>query len=123
MERGHLIRASQEGIAFAIYYGMEIMQNMGINLSVIRAAKANLFLSPVFRQTLAAVSEAKIELYNTDGAIGAARGAGLGAGIYTSEKEAFESLEMVESIAPDTLNPSAVKEAYEHWKEVLNKKL
>ena len=121
--QGHLIRASQEGIAFAMYYGMEVMQNMGINLSVIRASKANLFLSPVFRQTLAAVSGSKIELYNTDGAIGAARGAGLGTGVYSSEKEAFESLEMLEVTTPDTLNPAAVKVAFEHWKEVLKKSL
>lgn len=121
--QGHLIRASQEGIAFAIYFGMEIMQNMGINLSVIRASKANLFLSPIFRQTLATVSGSKIELYNTDGAIGAARGAGMGIGVFTSEKEAFESLEMVEHTAPDALNPNAVKEAYEHWKAVLVRNL
>ena len=121
--QGHLIRASQEGIAFAIYYGMEVMQNMGINLSVIRASQANLFLSPIFRQTLAAVSGSKIELYNTDGSIGAARGAGLGTGIYASQKEAFESLEMVESTLPDALNQAAVKVAYEHWKEVLKKNL
>jgi len=121
--QGHLIRASQEGIAFAIFYGMEVMQNMGINLSVIKASKANLFLSPIFRQTLAAVSGSKIELYNTDGAVGAARGAGLGVGIYSSPQEAFANLEMIESTAPDTLNPAAVKVAYEHWKEVLNKNL
>ena len=121
--QGHLIRAAQEGIAFAIYYGMEVMQNMGINLSVIRASQANLFLSPIFRQTLAAVSGSKIELYNTDGSVGAARGAGLGTGIYSSPKEAFESLEMLESTAPDTLNQAAVKVAYEHWKEVLKKNL
>ena len=121
--QGHLIRASQEGIAFAIYYGMEVMQNMGINLSVIRASKANLFLSPIFRQTLAAVSGSKIELFNTDGAVGAARGAGIGTGIYASPKEAFASLEMIASTAPDTLNPAAVKVAYEHWKEGLKKNL
>ncbi len=121
--QGHLIRAAQEGIAFAIYYGMEIMQNMGINLSVIKASKANLFLSPIFRETLAAVSGSKIELYNTDGAIGAARGAGLGAGIYQSEKEAFESLQIVSHTVPEALNSAAVKVAYEHWKEVLKKHL
>ncbi len=120
---GHLFRAAQEGIAFAIYYGMEVMHNMGINLSVIKASKANLFLSPIFRETLAAVSGSKIELYNTDGAVGAARGAGLGAGIYQSEKEAFESLEMTGYTAPNMLNPAAVKVAYEHWKEVLRKNL
>ena len=107
----------------AIFYGMEVMQNMGTNLSVIRASKGNLFLSPIFRETLAAVSGSKIELYDTDGAIGAARGAGLGIGIYASEKEAFENLKMIEFIAPDTLNPSAVKEAYEHWKTILKKNL
>jgi xylulokinase len=121
--QGHLIRAAQEGIAFAIFYGMEIMQNMGINLSVIKTSKGNLFLSPIFRETLAAVSGSTIELYDTDGAIGAARGSGLGAGIYDSEKEAFENLEIVDLIAPNTLNPAAVKVAYEWWKEVLNKNL
>src|SRR5690606_4728923 len=80
-EKAHLARASQEGVAFAIFYGMEIMQDMGIDLSVIRASEANMFLSPVFRDTLAAVSGSQIELYQTNGAIGAARGAGLGTGI------------------------------------------
>jgi xylulokinase len=122
-DQGHLIRAAQEGIAFAIFYGMEVMQNMGINLSVIKASKGNLFLSPIFRKTLAAVSGSKIELFNTDGAIGAARGAGLGNGVYASEKEAFESLEIVDQVVPNNLNPTAVKVAYERWKEVLNKNL
>lgn len=121
--QSHLIRAAQEGIAFAFFYGMEIMQSMGVNLSVIKASNANLFLSPVFRQTLAAVSGSKIELYNTDGAIGAARGAGLGVGIYTSEKEAFQGLEMVDFTSPDSLNTAAVKTTYERWKTILNKNL
>lgn len=119
----HLARASQEGIAFAIFYGMEIMQDMGIGLSVIRAANANLFLSPVFRQTLAAVSGSQIELYQTNGAIGAARGAGLGVGIYRSEKEAFDNLKIVESCAPDTFDQTAVNEAFMRWKAVLIKNL
>ena len=68
---------------------MEIMQEMGMPLQVIRAGKANMFLSPVFRQTLASISGTIIELYNTDGSAGAARGAGIGAGIYTSPAEAF----------------------------------
>jgi xylulokinase len=71
---GHIVRAAQEGIAFAFQWGMGIMRSMGMSTDVIRAGHANLFLSPIFRQTLATVSGARIELYDTDGA--AARGGG-----------------------------------------------
>lgn len=118
-EQKHLFRAGQEGIAFAFYYGMEIMQNMGVNLSSIRAAKANLFLSPIFRKTLAAISGATIQLYNTDGAVGAARGAGIGLGYYKSDKEAFENLEVLEMTTPDEYDLSAVQSAYLNWKSTL----
>jgi xylulokinase len=117
----HMLRASQEGIVFAFHYGMEIMKNIGISPSVIRAGKANMFLSPIFRDTLAAVSGATIELYNTDGSQGAARGAGVGAGIYKSFNEAFAGLKKLETIQPkkDMINPC--KEAYNSWKSCLEK--
>lgn len=73
-ERSDILRAAQEGIVFSFQYGMEIMQEMGMPLQVIRAGKANMFLSPVFRQTLASISGTIIELYNTDGSAGAAGG-------------------------------------------------
>ena len=88
----HLFRAAQEGVVFAFMYGMEVMQSLGMTLDKIHAGKANMFLSPIFRETLAGVSGATIELYDTDGSIGAARAAGLGAGFYTSPDEAFASL-------------------------------
>ncbi len=115
----HLFRAAQEGIAFAFNYGMEIMQAMGVNLNVIRAGHANLFLSPVFRETLSTVSGATIEMYNTDGAIGAARGAGIGAKIYRTFPEAFLGLERVSVVEPDK-GRDPYQEAYEKWKTVLN---
>ncbi|MBQ1588394.1 MAG: hypothetical protein II081_05025, partial [Prevotella sp.] len=82
--RAHLVRAAQEGIVFSFCYGMEIMQQMGMDIKKIHAGKANMFLSPLFRDTLAGVSGATIELYDTDGSVGAAKGAGIGAGIYSS---------------------------------------
>ncbi|MDR0798376.1 MAG: carbohydrate kinase, partial [Dysgonamonadaceae bacterium] len=60
-----IIRAAQEGIVFSFRYGMEIMAGMGMNINVIRAGNANMFLSPIFRQTLASISGAVIELYDT----------------------------------------------------------
>lgn len=115
----HLFRAGQEGVAFAMFYGMEIMKEMGLKMSVIRAAQANLFLSPIFRETLSSLSGAEIQLYNTDGSIGAARGAGLGIGVYKNTKQAFEQLKIVARITPDQLDKRAVKIAYEQWKEEL----
>ena len=79
--RAHMFRAAQEGIVFSFKYGMDIMADMGIKPSVIRAGKANMFLSPVFCDTLAGITSSPIELYNTDGAQGAARGAGVGMGL------------------------------------------
>lgn len=80
--RNHILRAAQEGIVFSFMYGMEIMKSIGLDISRIHAGHANMFLSPVFRQTLANVSGAVIELLDTDGSVGAAKAAGIGAGIY-----------------------------------------
>ena len=119
--RSHLVRAAQEGIVFSFCYGMEIMGQMGMNIQKIHAGKANMFLSPLFRNTLAGVSGATIELYETDGSVGAAKGAGMGAGIYADHNEAFSTLEKLQVIEPDAAHRSEYLAAYNRWKEVLDK--
>ena len=119
--RAHVIRAAQEGIVFSFCYGCEIMRGMGMDIRTIHAGRANMFLSPIFRDTLAGTSGAAIELYDTEGSAGAARGAGLGAGIYRNPQEAFASLERLERIEPDQARSEEYLAAYEHWKEILNK--
>ena len=116
--KAHIVRAAQEGIAFSFMYGMEIMAKMGVDIKTIKAGNANLFLSPLFRQTLANISGATIHLYDTDGAAGAARGAGIGAGIYKDYDEAFSTLQKIAVIEPEPAN-EALKEAYERWKACL----
>lgn len=118
-DRSHLARAVQEGIVFSFQYGIEIMQSMGMTVNKIHAGNANMFLSPLFRDTLASVSGATIELFDTDGSVGAAKGAGIGAGIYKDHNEAFASLERVSVIEPDTKNAEQYKEAYETWRNRL----
>ena len=115
--RAHIVRAAQEGIVFSFCYGMEIMQQMGMDIMKIHAGKANMFLSPLFRDTLAGVSGATIELYETDGSAGAAKGAGIGAGIYKD----FASLKKLAVIEPDEANRKAYLEAYADWKAELAK--
>jgi xylulokinase len=122
-QKGHILRAAQEGIVFSFKYGMDIMQNIGINASVIRAGKANMFLSPIFRDTLAGITSATIELYNTDGSVGAARGAGVGSGYYKSFNEAFSNLKKLETIVPDNSKKVEYQDAYEKWLEALKKEL
>lgn len=119
--KADLLRAAQEGIVFSYEYGMEIMKEMGMNIHLIRAGYANMFLSPLFAQTLASVSGAIIELFNTDGAAGAAKGAGMGAGIYASNDEAFGSLEKLSVIEPESDKMTQYREAYQRWKELINK--
>lgn len=112
----HIIRAVQEGIAFSFRYGVDIMKGLGLKPDVIRAGNANLFLSPVFRQTLATLVGAKVELYNTDGALGAARGAAYGAGYYKTRGEVFSGLKRLECIEPEGKNLPVLEEAYLNWK-------
>lgn len=117
--KAHLVRAAQEGIVFSFCYGMEVMQQMGMDIRKIHAGKANMFLSKLFRDTLAGVSGATIELYDTDGSVGAAKGAGMGCGIYKDNEEAFASLKKLEVIEPDEKNRMAYLHAYAKWKERL----
>jgi xylulokinase len=118
--RNHLIRAAQEGIVYSFKYGIDIMKEMGLDISVIRAGNANMFLSPVFRDALANISGAVIELYNTNGAIGAAKGAGIGAKIYSSPKEAFASLEKLAVIEPSSAEQKELYQiSYKKWLENL----
>ncbi len=119
----HLIRAAQEGVVFAFHYGMEIMKNTGIQPSVIRAGHTNMFLSPVFRETLAGLTGAVIELFDTDGAQGAAIGAGVGCGYYSGFKSAFSNLKKIKVIEPDPLGQEQYLEAYQTWQSELLRRL
>lgn len=119
----HVLRATQEGIAFSFRYGIDIMKNLGLKPNVIRAGKANLFLSPIFRSTLATLCDARIELFDTDGSLGAARGGALGAGFYKTPEEAFANLHKLETVEPVAEWKEALDEAYETWKKELEKNL
>lgn len=121
--RAHIARAVQEGIVFSFQYGIEIMKQMGMSVNKIHAGNANMFLSPLFRTTLASVSGATIELYDTDGSVGAAKGAGIGACIYKDHDEAFASLEKVSVIEPDVKNLQQYQDAYATWRERLIKNI
>ena len=118
-EKSHIVRAAQEGIVFSFKYGIDIMEQMGISIQKIHAGKANMFLSPLFREMLAGVTGAVIELYDTDGSVGAAKGAGIGAGIYKDNNEAFATLEKVEVIEPKLADREAYAGAYGRWKQCL----
>lgn len=121
--RSHLARAAQEGIVYSFNYGIEIMEQMGMDVKKIHAGNANMFLSPLFREALATVSGATIELFNTDGSVGAAKGAGIGAGIYRDNTEAFSTLERLAVIEPNPQHKDAYLQAYSLWKERLEKNL
>lgn len=117
--KAHLLRAAQEGIVFSFKQGIDIMKEMGMNMTNIHAAHANMFLNPVFCKTLASVTSATIDLYETDGAVGAAKGAGIGAGIYADSNEAFATLKHINTIEPDS-ETQPYMEAYNLWLTRLN---
>ena len=121
--RAHIIRAAQEGIVFSFCYGMEVMQQMGMEIKKIHAGSANMFLSRIFRDTLANVSGATIELYATDGAAGAAKAAGIGCGLYKDNAEAFGTLQKLKVIEPNDSKRASYLDAYARWKELLKESL
>jgi xylulokinase len=122
-DKRHIIRAAQEGIVFSFKYGIDIMEEMGIAVKKIHAGHANMFLSPIFRETLAGVTGAVIELYDTDGSVGAAKGAGIGAGIYKNNNEAFATLEKLDVIEPNQAKRQEYADAYARWKHRLEKSM
>jgi xylulokinase len=122
-KKPHFLRAAQEGIVFALNYGLGIMRDMGIELETVKAGNANMFLSPLFAEAFATITGATVELYNTDGSQGAARGAGIGAGIYKGPDGAFVGLEPVKAIEPNEKLASAYQDAYGRWEDVLKGQL
>jgi xylulokinase len=122
-KRPHVLRAAQEGIVFALNYGLGIMKDMGVELKTVKAGHANMFLSPLFAEAFATVTGATVELYNTDGSQGAARGGGIGAGIYADPADAFAGLQPVRTIEPNNELAAAYAEAYENWQAVLNRQI
>jgi xylulokinase len=121
--RSHLARATQEGIVFAMNYGVEVMREMGLAVDTVRAGYANLFISPVFAEIFSAVTGARVELLQTDGSHGAARGAGIGAGIYKNIPEAFIGLKTVRTIEPNPQLGQRYREIYQSWVGILKREL
>jgi xylulokinase len=122
-QQSHVFRAAQEGIVFALKYGFDVLQEMGLKTNVIRAGNANMFLSPLFREAFVNTIDARLELYDTDGAKGAALGAGVGAGVYTSFEEAFQGLTVIRSEDPNDKLKAPYNEAYQQWLANLKSKI
>jgi xylulokinase len=122
-QKPHVLRAAQEGIVFALNYGLQIMRGMGTRLKTVKAGNANMFLSPLFAEAFATITGATVELYNTDGSQGAARGAGFGAGLYQGPEDAFVGLEPVRTVAPNRQLRKAYQNACGSWEAVLNRQL
>lgn len=119
----HLCRAVQEGIVFSLGYGFEILKNVGIQSGVIRAGYANMFLSDIFCQIFTNITGTSLQLYNTDGAQGAARGAGVGIKHYANASEAFNSLACIKHYEPVTEIQRQYEQPYAQWKSILNQQL
>jgi Sugar (pentulose and hexulose) kinases len=119
--RSHVFRASQEGIAYAFRYGLDIIRENGMNPSIIRAGQANLFLSELFAEIFVDITRVPVELYENDGSVGAALGAGIGSGAFNSPQEAFSQLKALKTIEPQTSD--YYEDLYQEWKQLLDDQL
>lgn len=121
-QQAEIIRSAQEGIAFSMVYGIELLSLVGIRPSLLKAGKANMYLSDVFTETIVNASNVSVELVETDGAYGAALGGGVGLGYYSSTHEAVATLKKLETIQPNS-KKEETQEAYLLWKENLLKSI
>ncbi|MCX6136239.1 MAG: FGGY family carbohydrate kinase [Ignavibacteriales bacterium] len=122
-DKRHLVRAAQEGIVFTFRYGLDVMRKMGMHFREVKAGHTNLFLSRVFREAFVNTCNVGLEMFNTDGSQGAARGAGIGIGYYSSALEAFSGLQRIERMEPRKEPSAHHEEAYQRWKEGLERLL
>src|SRR5690606_16977134 len=116
-DKSHVFRASQEGIAYAFRYGLDIIRENGIDPTIIRAGMANMFQSEIFTEIFVNVTGVPVELYNNDGSVGAALGAGIGAGVFGKPKEAVRHRNMQKTVGPQIDSPYT--SLYQEWKPVL----
>ncbi|WP_242205751.1 xylulokinase [Aestuariivivens insulae] len=116
--KGHLCRAALEGIAFSFVYGMELLKSDGIKAKVIRAGNDNLFRSGIFANTVATLIDQDIEIYNTTGAIGAARAVELHKGDFESFGKVIMDNDHVMTFKPLS-NKEPYLKAYKNWKQEL----
>lgn len=117
----HIFRAVQEGIAFAFRYGLDIMRSNGLQPKVIRAGKANLFLSELFIEAFVNSTGVPVELYENDGSVGAALGAGIGAGTYPDAAAAFCNIKPLQLVEPQL--KQAYEPVYQDWLQNLSDKI
>lgn len=120
---GHLMRAAQEGIAFSFNYGLQIMKEMGMPVTTIRVGNDNMFQSPVFREAFVNITGTTVELYDTNGALGAAIGAGIGTGVFTNREGAFKNIDQLDTLTPSPGKQVKYQKAYEEWERVLDKEV
>lgn len=116
---GHMVRAAQEGIVFSLNQGFEVLKGLGGSADVVRVAKGNMFLSEVFTNAFANTTGAVVELFETDGAEGAARGAALGCGYYSSAQDAFKGLTRLGVVEPEQTQMARYQDAYQQWAKLL----
>ena len=114
--KGHIVRAAQEGIVFSFRYGLDVMKAMGMEFNVIRAGDSNLFQSDVFKEAFVNTCNVDLEIYNTDGAQGAARGSGIGIGLYPNQSEAFKGLKVIDKLHPQSETVKRYEKIYQNWK-------
>ena len=114
-----MVRATLEGIAFAMVYGIEILKNDGVIIENLKVGNDNLFLSDVFSKTIADTLGIPIQMLEATGAEGAAMASI--AGLNGSENNTQSSTS--KTITPNPIAKEESLAAFEKWKNQLLKNI
>ena len=120
--RGHIYRSALEGVAFSFVHGVNLLKEMGLDVDVIRVGNDDMFQSEVFSMTIATLLDCMVEVVDTTGAVGAARGAGVACGAYDSLDDALYGI-TANTIYEPRLNHMLCSQAYNLWLSCLDKTL
>ncbi len=116
-DNNHMVRATLEGIAFALIHGIEILKNDGVVIENLKVGNDNLFLSEVFSKTMANILGITIQMLQATGAEGAAK-AGI-AGDNGGQND--DIIKITKTIDPDPESQNQSIDSFKNWeKQLLN---
>lgn len=118
-DNNHLARATLEGIAFALIYGIEMLKNDGVVIENLKVGNDNLFLSDIFSKTIADTLGISIQMLEATGAEGAAK-----AGI-AGEKggQNNHKIHINKTIEPNPQSKNQSIDSFKNWKKQLINKI
>ena len=118
--KGHMLRACMEGVAFSLRHNLEVAENAGASVSVLRAmgGSANSLLWTQIKADITG-KDVVVPASDTASTLGAAILAGVGVGFYKDYEEAVSlTVKETRRHQPDPSRKEVYDKAYRTYREL-----